>query len=136
MAARTMRINSARGLLREFGIVFPAEAATLLGRVQGRIEDADAAVPILLRDLLHPLVLEIRELESRVKTVEKHLEALASQTPVVERLRTIPGVGARNRLARCRDFNFCHRGSFGGYISGGRSKSTCSTSVQGTYSGR
>ena len=93
MAARTMRINSARGLLREFGIVFPAGAATLPDHVQGLIEDADAPVPMLLRDLLHQLVLEIGELESRVKTVEKQLEALASETPVIDRLRTIPGIG-------------------------------------------
>ena len=93
MAARTMRINSARGLLREFGIVFPVGAATLSDHVRALIEDADASVPMLLRDLLHQLVLEIGELESRIKTVEKHLEALASQTPVIERLRTIPGVG-------------------------------------------
>ena len=38
-------------------------------------------------------MLEIGELESRVKTVEKQLEALASQTPVIDRLRTIPGIG-------------------------------------------
>ena len=93
MAARTMRINSARGLLREFGIVFAAGAAALPDHVQGLIEDANAPVPMLLRDLLHQLVLEIRELESRIKNVEKHLETLASQTPVVARLRTIPGVG-------------------------------------------
>ena len=93
MEARTMRINSARGLLREFGIVFPAGAAALPDHVRGLIEDADAPVPMMLRDLLHQLVLEIGELELRVKTVEKQLEALASQTPVVERLRTIPGVG-------------------------------------------
>jgi transposase len=49
--------------------------------------------PSLLRDLLHELVLEIGELEARVQTVEKHLEALSRQTPVIERLRTIPGVG-------------------------------------------
>ncbi len=93
MAARTMRMNSARGLLREFGIVFPAGASTLPDHVQSLIEDADAAVPMVLRDLLQELVLEIGELESRIKTVEKHLQALAAQTPVVERLRTIPGVG-------------------------------------------
>src|SRR5688572_20523411 len=91
MATRTMRINSARGLLREFGIVFPAGAATLPDHVRGLIEDADAPLPMLPSDLLHQLVLEIGELESRVKTVEKHLEAIASQTPAVERLRTIPG---------------------------------------------
>jgi transposase len=93
MAARTMRINSARGLLREFGIVFPAGAGELPDHVRGLIEDADAPVPMLLRDLLHQLVLEIGELESRVKNVEKHLSAVASETAVVERLRTIPGVG-------------------------------------------
>jgi transposase len=93
MAARTMRINSARGLLREFGIVFPAGASALPDHVQALIENADEAVPMLLRDLLHELVLEIGELETRIKSVEKHLEALARQTPVVERLRTIPGIG-------------------------------------------
>jgi transposase len=93
MAARTMRINSARGLLCEFGVVFPAGAAALPDHVRALIEDADATVPMLLRDLLHQLVLEIGELESRIKTVEKHLEALAFQTPVVQRLRTIPGIG-------------------------------------------
>jgi transposase len=91
MAARTMRINSARGLLREFGVVFPAGAAALPDQVRALIEDADAAVPMLLRDLLHQLVLEIGELESRIKTVEKHLEALASQTPVVQRLASSIG---------------------------------------------
>ena len=93
MATRTMRINSARGLLREFGIVFPAGASALPDHVLGLIEDADAAIPELLRDPLHQLVLEIRELETRIKTIEKTLEALAAQTPVVERLRTIPGIG-------------------------------------------
>jgi transposase len=93
MAARTMRMNSARGLLREFGIVFAAGAAKFPDHVQSLIESADASVPMLLRDLLHQLVLEIGELESRIKTVEKHLAALASQTAVVARLRTIPGVG-------------------------------------------
>src|SRR5688572_19091489 len=48
-------------------------------------EDADASVPMLLRDLLHQLVLEIAELESRIKAVEKHLAVLASQTAVVAR---------------------------------------------------
>jgi hypothetical protein len=87
-----MRINAARGLLREFGIVFATGAATLPEHVQAVIEDADAAVPMLLRDLLHQLVLEIGELESRVKTVENQLEALASQTPVVQRaIRKIRG---------------------------------------------
>ncbi len=93
MAARAMRINSARGLLREFGFVFAAGASALPDHVQALIENAEEAIPMLLRDLLHEVVLEIGELEARIQTVETHLEALARQTPVLGRLRTIPGVG-------------------------------------------
>src|SRR6185369_11398194 len=39
------------------------------------------------------------ELETRVKAVEKQLEALASQTPVIENLRSIPGVGLLSSTA-------------------------------------
>jgi transposase len=93
MATRTMRINSARGLLREFGIVFPVGAAALADRVQELIQDANSALSMPLRDLLHELVLEIGESERRVSLIEKQLEAIAVQTPVVERLLTIPGIG-------------------------------------------
>jgi transposase len=93
MSTRTMRMNSARGLLREFGIVFPLGAATVVGRIRGVIEDADIPIPVVLRELLHQLVLEIGELESRIHVVEKQLEALGVQTPVGARLRTIPGIG-------------------------------------------
>ena len=93
MATRTMRINSARGLLREFGIVFPLGAAALAGRVQELIEDADTALSTPLRRLLHELVLEIDELESRITLIQHQLEAVAVQTPLAERLLTIPGVG-------------------------------------------
>jgi transposase len=93
MAARTMRINSARGLLREFGFVFPLGAAAISGRIRALIQDADTPVLMPLRELLHQLVLEIGELETRIQAVEKQLEALAAQTPVVALLRTIPGIG-------------------------------------------
>ena len=36
---------------------------------------------------------EIRELEAHLRSVERELEALAQQTPAVERLRSIPGIG-------------------------------------------
>ena len=93
MGTRTMRINSARGLLREFGIVFPLGAAALAGRVQELIEDADSSLSMPLRQLLHEMVLEIGELERRIKLIDKQLEAIALQTPVVERLLTSPGIG-------------------------------------------
>ena len=90
---RTMRINGARGLLAEMGIVLPAGAYKVADRVLGIVEDAEAPLPPTMREVLHQLVLEIRELETRIDAVSKQLEALASETPVVERLQTIPGIG-------------------------------------------
>jgi transposase len=93
MMTRTQRINTARGILREFGIVFPLGAAALAGRVKEVIEDADQPLPTMVRSVLKELTLEIGELETRIETVGEQLEALASQTPKVDMLRSIPGIG-------------------------------------------
>jgi transposase len=93
MKTRTQRINAARGILREYGIVFPVGAAALAGRVKEVIEDADQPLPTMVRSVLKELTEEIGELETRMKTVEEQLKALASETPKVDLLRTIPGIG-------------------------------------------
>ena len=99
MSTRTMRINCLRGLLSEFGIVFPMGAKAFVGRVGETIEDAETPIPMAMREMLHQMLEEIRELEGRIKAVEKRLEAIAAETPVIERLRTIPGVGLLNATA-------------------------------------
>ena len=38
-------------------------------------------------------VAKIRELEGRIRVVERQLDAVAEQLPVVDRLRSIPGIG-------------------------------------------
>ena len=91
--SRTKRINMVRGLLREFGFVIPMGARNLVPGVMGLIEDADTDIPPVVREMFHQVCGEIRELESRIQSVEHELEALARQMPEVERLRTIPGVG-------------------------------------------
>lgn len=93
MSTRTMRINTLRGLLREFGIVFPMGTKAFFDRVGETIEDADSAIPMGLREVLNQLLQEIGELEERIESVEKQLKAIAAQTPVIGRLCTIPGIG-------------------------------------------
>ena len=46
-----------------------------------------------LRPALAEASREIRELEGRIRVVERHLDAVAEQLPVVDRLRSIPGIG-------------------------------------------
>ena len=93
MATRIGRINTLRGLLREFGFIIPVGARHVIPTALEIIEDAEVDVPAALRDVFHEMCTEIRELEARIQSVEKRLEALAAQTPAVARLRSIPGIG-------------------------------------------
>jgi transposase len=93
VADRTSRLNTIRGLLRELGIFIPVGSRKVIPEVWAQLEDADSAVPDSVRPLLAEACEEVREMERRIGLVERQLEALAEQTPVVTRLRTIPGVG-------------------------------------------
>jgi transposase len=93
LAARTARINTIRGLLREFGIVIPLGSKRVVPLVQELLEDADSGLPDSVRPVLQEARTEILELERRMRLVEHQLRALARQLPVVHKLRTIPGVG-------------------------------------------
>jgi transposase len=93
LATRTARINTIRGLLREFGRVIPTGARHVVPHVSTLLEDADSGVPGLLRPALAEAAREIREIEERLRAVERQLETAAAHTLVVRQLRTIPGVG-------------------------------------------
>src|SRR5438128_8065228 len=86
LATRTARINTVRGLLREFGVVIPAGAHHVVPHVGTLLEDADAGVPGLLRLALAEAVREIGELEERVHAVERQLETIAEPALLVRRL--------------------------------------------------
>lgn len=89
MADRTARINLVRGLLRELGHPIPVGARHVVVQVLALLDQ----LPEPLRPALTDACEEIGEFEARIAAVEKQLRALAKQTPVVERLQTIPGVG-------------------------------------------
>jgi len=93
LAARTARLNTVRGLLREFGCTIPLGAHHVLPRAWDLLADADSGLPDALRPALAEACTEIRDLEGRIRVVEAQLQALADQTPAVARLRSIPGIG-------------------------------------------
>ena len=92
LATRTARLNAVRGLLREFGITIPVGPRRVRPTVAALLADA-AALPAALRPALHSALDEIRELEARLRTVERQIAAVAVSTPAVQSLRSIPGVG-------------------------------------------
>jgi transposase len=91
MATRTARINALRGLLAEHGIGLPGPTTAALAAAPTVL--TDAALPEHLRLVLTWLHEEIRALEGHIKAVETQLRAVAEPDPVIQRLRTIPGVG-------------------------------------------
>jgi len=93
LAARTARLNTVRGLLREFGCTIPVGAHHVLPQAWHLLGDPDSGLPDALRPALAEACTEIAALEDRMRLVERQLEALADQTPVVARLRSIPGIG-------------------------------------------
>lgn len=93
MAARTARINTLRGLSREFGLFVPLGARTGLEQIARELADEHSPIPTLVRGTMKLLLEEIRLLEARIGQLERELAALASQTETCRRLLTIPGVG-------------------------------------------
>jgi transposase len=93
VAARTSRLNTLRGLLRELGVFIPVGARQVVPRVWELVSEAESGVPDLLRPALAEAAREVGELERRIREVEVQLEGVARQSPLVRRLRTIPGVG-------------------------------------------
>jgi transposase len=93
LATRTARINTVRGLLREFGITIPVGSRLVVPRVRLLLTQTDSPLPFALHPVLAEAANEIIELEMRLRMTEQQLHALASETPAVARLQTIPGIG-------------------------------------------
>lgn len=93
IAARTAQVNSVRGLLRELGWFIPIGIEKVLPAARAIVADADSGIPDGLRPILFSACEEIEALSTRIKLVERQLEAVSEQTPVVELLRSTPGIG-------------------------------------------
>lgn len=92
LATRTARLNTIRGLLREFGLFIPVGAHHVVPRVRALLAEP-AAVPLLLHPTLTAACAEIDALEANMHAVERQLAVLSAEMTNVALLQTIPGVG-------------------------------------------
>lgn len=116
MGARVAQINTVRGVMRELGLTIPLGARKVAPQVRVWIADADSGLSEPLREILNLACQQIDDYDTRIHRVEQQLRALAKQTPVVARLRSIPGIGLLSatalvgfvgdiqRFASCRHF--------------------------------
>src|SRR2546428_9053419 len=93
LATRTARINTVRGLLREFGCTIPIGAHHVLAKTWDLLADPEPGLPDALRPGLAPASTGTRDTESRIRAVEHHPPPLPAQTPAVPPRRSLPRVG-------------------------------------------
>jgi len=99
LATRTARINTVRGLLREFGIVFPLGTGRVVARVRLLIDDARAPLPEVIREPIRIACDELDDIHRRVRTLESQLKQVAHQMPQARQLLAVPGIGVLTATA-------------------------------------
>jgi transposase len=92
LATRTARLNTLRGLLREFGVFIPVGAHRVVPRVR-ELLDEQAVIPTALHPMLAAACDEIAALETNMRAVERQLVAVAAQIADIGLLQSVPGVG-------------------------------------------
>jgi transposase len=93
LKARTGLINHCRGIVKSQGARLPSSSAECFHKL-------GAAVPVELREALEPLLRAIEETTTKMRGLERKIEALAAaKYPVSEKLAAIGGVGRLTALA-------------------------------------
>jgi transposase len=99
VATRTARLNTIRGLLREFGHFIPVGASKVVPHVRALLAEPTSAVPDSLRPLLERACDEIGTVETDIHAVERQLASIAGEMAAVPLLQTIPGIGVLTATA-------------------------------------
>jgi transposase len=97
VADRTARINTVRGILREFGHSIPQGARAFVG--QARAALANEQLPDDLRDELCRALDEIDAFRQKIRELTSRIEDIGDRIPDVRHLRTVPGIGVLTATA-------------------------------------
>lgn len=97
VADRTARINTVRGILREFGHAIPQGARTFVGRARVALDDEQ--LPHDLRVELNQALDEIVAFRTKIGELTDRIEAIGDTMPDVKHLRTVPGIGVLTATA-------------------------------------
>jgi len=91
--SRTALINQTRGLLAEYGITVPQQAAQLRRRLPIVLDDPTNELTPLGRELFADLARELASLNERISQVEARITHLFAENETCQRLAQVEGVG-------------------------------------------
>ena len=94
----TESVNALQSHLYEFGHVAP-EGIGYVPRLERVVEDPDAGIPDLARDIFRMLIEQITHLTDRIKELKARIAAMSNEAEMPRRLQTMPGVGPITALA-------------------------------------
>jgi transposase len=97
VAERTARINTVRGILREFGHAIPKGARTFIERARDALHDE--TIPLDLRQELEAVLTEIEGFRTKVRDLTTRIERLSEAMPAVHHVCTVPGIGVLTATA-------------------------------------
>ncbi len=114
LRARTLLINTARGIAKGFGVRLPKSITRTFGK------RAVLDLPAMLRTALAGLLEQIDALSQHISDYDQQVGALAAAHPAVERLTSIPGVGQLTALTFAltlgRPERFAHSRDVAGFL--------------------
>ncbi len=93
MSQRRAKANQIRGLVAEYGLVAPLQIVNLRSAVPVWLEDAENGLTDCFRTLLNELWVDLQQLDTRLKALDKQIAAIARSNPVTQRLQQLRGVG-------------------------------------------
>lgn len=93
IADRTALGNQVRGLLAEYGLVFPKGRAALCRRLPEILEDAENGLSDLFRRLLRQSYQQWQGLDEQIAAYTREVTELSNCDEACQRLQSIPGFG-------------------------------------------
>ncbi|MGB5307126.1 MAG: IS110 family transposase [Gammaproteobacteria bacterium] len=90
---RTALCNQLRGLLAEYGLVFPRGIHRLRRSLPALLEDADNGLSDLFRRILAQGYQQLQDLDGHIEDYTQELKRQSQQDDACQRLQTIPGFG-------------------------------------------
>ena len=114
LRARTLLINTARGIAKGLGLRLPKSITATFGK------RALVDLPVMLRTALAGLLEQIDGLSQHIGSYDQQVGELAARHPEVERLTSIPGVGKLTAvsfvLTLGRPERFAHSRDVAGFL--------------------